>query len=109
MQPSGSTSTWSATGEAGRPGIVIIVPQRATIRPAPVYGRSSRTGTGKPEPPDGRRRRVDALRDGAADRLAEGRGALEHLIRVRLAAGGPEVGCPVLRDPHRLAPLPALC
>ena len=33
MRPSGSTSTWSATGDAGRPGIVIIVPQRATIRP----------------------------------------------------------------------------
>ena len=38
----------SAADFAGRPGIVCMSPHTATIQPAPVYGRSSRTGSVKP-------------------------------------------------------------
>ena len=41
-------STLTAAGVAPRPGIVCMSPQSATIQPAPVYARRSRTVTVKP-------------------------------------------------------------
>ena len=38
----------NAAGDLPSPGMVIMSPQRATIQPAPVYGRRSRIGTVNP-------------------------------------------------------------
>ena len=43
--PASSTSIAKAAGDFPRPGIVCMSPQSATIHPAPVYGRRSRTVT----------------------------------------------------------------
>ena len=45
MFPSSSTSMFSAAGTLGSPGIVIISPVKATIKPAPAETFSERTVT----------------------------------------------------------------
>src|SRR5690606_10082911 len=48
IEPSASTSTSSAAGLRGRPGMVITSPISATKKPAPALKRTSRTVTRKP-------------------------------------------------------------
>ena len=43
IRPSAPTSIWSAAGTLGRPGMVMISPQIATMNSAPADSRASRT------------------------------------------------------------------
>ena len=48
MRPFSSTSIFSAAGVFGRPGMVMMSPVRATMKPAPALTRKLRTVTVKP-------------------------------------------------------------